>query len=100
MTRSCSGQRSDTTPPSIDRQAHAIRVMKFVDALKPPMRELVHTFGAQIVSDMIADGHRDAAVLREELETWRERQQEAWLATDYITARDREYALAAIRWLR
>ena len=54
--------------------------MAFVDKLAPPMRALVHEFGVQIVHDMFADGHRDAAKLRDELEPWRVRQQDKWLA--------------------
>jgi len=43
-------------------------------------RDLVNDFGWNVVSGMIADGHRSAAKLRPELEAGRERKQEQWLA--------------------
>jgi hypothetical protein len=49
------------------------------DRLPRPWRDLVNDFGWIIVRDMRADGHHNAAKLREELEAWRERQQAAWL---------------------
>jgi N-methylhydantoinase B/oxoprolinase/acetone carboxylase alpha subunit len=58
--------------------------MAAIDKLSRPMRELVDEFGAAIVLGMIADGHRDARKLRIELEAWRERRQNEWLATDYV----------------
>jgi hypothetical protein len=54
--------------------------MARIDRLPRNWRELVHEFGWIIVRDMMRDGHRDAAKLREGLEVWRERQQERWLA--------------------
>ena len=83
MTESCSGSPKTTPPPStddFDRQPHSIVVMKFVDGLKPPMRELVREFGVEVVHGMFLDGWRDAEKLRPELEAWRERQQERWLS--------------------
>lgn len=81
MTGNCSGSLQNTPPPSTDeRQPHSIKVMEFVDRLKPPMRALVHEFGVDVVHGMFVDGHRDPVKLREELAAWRERQQERWLA--------------------
>lgn len=60
--------------------ANSIEFMEIMDRMPPNWRALVHEFGWIIVRDMRADGHRDAAKLREELEAWRERQQERWLA--------------------
>jgi hypothetical protein len=54
--------------------------MERLDRMPPAWRALVHDFGWTIVDAMIADGHRNAANLRQELEAWRERQQEAWLS--------------------
>ena len=59
--------------------------MRAVDNLKPAFRDLVHEFGLVIVAGMINDGYDDPIELRRTLETWRERRQSEWLATDYIT---------------
>lgn len=66
--------------PSETPTANSIDFMERLDRMPGPWRELVYDFGWVIVSEMIADGHRNAAQLREELETWRERQQAKWLA--------------------
>jgi hypothetical protein len=54
--------------------------MAVIDRLPADFRALVHEFGWVIVRDMRADGHRDAAKLRGELEAWRARKQAAWAA--------------------
>jgi hypothetical protein len=54
--------------------------MERIDRLPKAWRALVHEFGAAIVLAMIEDGHRSAEKLRPELEAWRERRQEEWLA--------------------
>jgi hypothetical protein len=51
-----------------------------IDRLPRAWRDLINEFGWIIVRDMRLDGHRDAARLREELDAWRRRQQERWLA--------------------
>lgn len=51
------------------------------------MRALVYEYGAAIVGEMIGDGYTDPGALRPVLETWRQRRQQKWLDTDYITAR-------------
>jgi len=61
----------------------AARVMRAIDKLSEPMRDLANEFGAQVVLAMIADGHSSAKKLRTELETWRDKRQAEWLATDY-----------------
>ena len=53
--------------------------MPFIDRLPREWRELVHDFGWGIVKEMRLDGHRDARVLREQLDAWRERRQESLL---------------------
>jgi hypothetical protein len=67
----------------------ACRVMVVVDAMPREFRALVHEFGAVIVDRMMAEGYRDPHVLRPVLETWRERRQNEWLATDYIIDKQR-----------
>ena len=62
--------------------------MAVVDAMKPEFRSLVHEFGVVIVSRMAAEGYDDADVLRDALETWRERRQETWLKTDWLLVKD------------
>jgi hypothetical protein len=48
------------------------------------MRDLANEYMAEIVLGMIADGHRDADKLREELEAWRARRQEEALRTNWF----------------
>ena len=60
--------------------------MAVVDAMNPQFRSLVHEFGVIIVSRMQAEGYDDANVLRDVLQTWRERRQETWLKTDWLKA--------------
>ena len=60
------------------------KIMAVVDAMAPQFRSLVHEFGVVIVSRMQAEGYDDANVLRNVLETWRERRQDQWLKTDWI----------------
>ena len=60
--------------------------MAVVDAMNPQFRSLVHEFGVVIVSRMQAEGYDDANVLRDVLQTWRERRQTKWLETDWLKA--------------
>jgi hypothetical protein len=73
-------------PPPPDPQS--VRLMTWVDGQKPEMRALVHEFGLTIVDQMVAAGARNVAHLRRDLETWRERRQDAWLATDFHISRE------------
>jgi hypothetical protein len=54
--------------------------MERLDRMPPAWRALVYEFGAAVVFGMIEDGHRSAAKLRLELEAWRDRRQDEWLA--------------------
>jgi hypothetical protein len=74
MTGNCSA------PPRITPQSSTNFMVDEFDRLPRPWRDLVNDFGWIIVRDMRADGHRNAAKLREELEAWRSRQQERWLS--------------------
>ena len=78
------GQETGPEPPP---HTDSVKLMAWVDRLKPEMRELVYTFGLVIVADMYGDGHTRAAELRPILESWRSRRQEEWLATNYIANR-------------
>lgn len=70
--------------------------MMVVDGLSPRLRALVHEYGIAIVAALIADGYHDSEELSDMLETWRERRQAEWLATNYITPRTRRsFGLAA-----
>lgn len=72
---------SSTKPQRPNASAsNSIDHMERLDRMPPAWRALVYEFGWTIVDAMIADGHRNAAKLREELEAWRGRQQEAWLS--------------------
>ncbi len=66
-----------------DADPDSVKVMTPIDRIKPAFRALVHEYGALIVLRMIADGYDDPSQLRSALETWRERRQQQWLATDY-----------------
>ncbi len=63
-----------------EHQRDAIKNMTAMDRLPADVRGLINEFGFSIVRAMWNDGHRNAAKLREELETWRERQQEKRLS--------------------
>jgi hypothetical protein len=76
MTANC--RCSPQKPNGSD--SNSISHMERLDRMPPAWRALVHDFGWTIVDAMIADGHRNAANLRQELEAWRERKQEQWLA--------------------
>ncbi len=60
-------------------------IMAQIDAMRPEFRALVHEYGFVMVAGMINDGYDDPLALREALETWRERRQKQWLATDFVT---------------
>jgi hypothetical protein len=80
MTGSCGAQPSPMQPHSTDPDPDSVAIMAEIESLPRAWRDLVREFGWVIVRDMRADGHRNAAKLREELDAWRERQQEHWLA--------------------
>ena len=61
--------------------------MRHIDSMPLAMRALVREFGYAIVRDMLAEGYTSARSMRNDLETWRDRRQEQWLATDYVTAK-------------
>jgi len=61
--------------------------MAAVDQLPQSFRPLVYEYGLVIVVQMWNDGYTDAATLHPMLETWRQRRQAQWMATDYITAK-------------
>ena len=65
-------------------EADSIAVMRPIDDLRPAFRALVHEYGAVIVLKMIGEGYERPEELRPVLETWRERRQETWLATNYL----------------
>lgn len=66
---------------------NSVIVMSHIDRMSPGMRALVREFGYVIVSEMMNEGYYDADDLRPVLETWRERRQEQWLATNYVVPR-------------
>ena len=65
---------------------YSAEIMAYVDSLSKPMRDLVREYGLKIVSDMIAEDYTKPDELADLLETWRERRQEQWLDTTYITS--------------
>jgi hypothetical protein len=71
----------------IEPHPGSVEIMAVMDSLPRRMRELVHEFGLVIVAEMIDEGYYDPEALRDMLETWRERRQAQWLATDYVTKR-------------
>jgi hypothetical protein len=66
--------------------------MERFDKLSKPFRMLVHEFGLLIVLALIddADGKLNPLDVFDQLVVWRERKQEQWLKTDYITERTRD----------
>jgi hypothetical protein len=77
----------------VEPNPNSVVLMKTIDGLSKPMRALVREYGFAIVRDMINDGYTDAFELAEILRVWRERRQEAWLSTDYVTKKSAE------RWM-
>jgi hypothetical protein len=71
----------------LEPDPNSIAIMAHVDRMSRPMRALVREYGYKIVRDMIDDGYRNAKDLKPILEAWRERRQEEWIATDYVTPR-------------
>ena len=69
--------------------------MTVIDAMPAAFRDLVHEYGFTIVTAMIEDGARNPDVLRADLETWRRRRQEQWLATDFPIDRARMLAIVS-----
>lgn len=63
------------------------RVMSQIDRMSQGFRALVHEFGFTIVDAMMNDGYDDPGELRNVLESWRDRRQAEWLATNYIVPR-------------
>jgi hypothetical protein len=74
---------NDPTTPDPD----SVLIMDHIDRMKPWMRALVREYGYLIIREILADadGPLDPFQLADQLQTWRERRQEAWLATNYIT---------------
>lgn len=66
---------------------NSVLIMSAIDRMPAAFRELVREFGFAIVSEMMAEGYDNAAELRDVLVGWRERRQEQWLSTDYVTRR-------------
>ena len=78
MTASSSSRPAITPQSSIERDNAGS--MAEIDRLPRAWRDLVNEFGWGIVRDMRADGHRNAAKLRIELEAWHVRRHGAWMA--------------------
>ena len=72
--------------------------MADIDAMPAALRKTVHCFGYAIVRDMLEDGWQGKlGDLIDILETWRERRQQQWLQTDFITKRFRDIFHEALR---
>ncbi len=77
------------SPQSID-------IMRTMDErVSPAFRALMHEYGFQIVAQSMDDGARNPDVLRADLEAWRDRRQQQWLATDYVGTATRESLFGA-----
>lgn len=59
---------------------NAVAVMAAVDALPKAFRKLVHEYGARIVTDTYTAGTTSPREAQKQLEIWRDRRQEAFLA--------------------
>lgn len=69
--------------------ANCMARMLPIDSLSAPMRALANEYGAVIVLAMINDGYNRPAELRRLLEIRRQRRQDEWLATDFVTVKTR-----------
>lgn len=70
-------------------------IMGAIDAFPPELRALVYEYGFNIVVAMTEEGAPDLAMLRWQLETWRNRRQEQILSTDHHIDRARMLAIAS-----
>lgn len=62
--------------------------MNWVDEQSPEIRALVHEYGARVVCvHLEGNPGMDAGDLKFNLMVWRQRRQEEWLATQYVSAR-------------
>jgi hypothetical protein len=76
----------------------SIEVMRTMDErVTPEWRSLMHEYGFVIVAKMLDEGYRNAAAARDELEIWRDRQQERWLRTDFVGKSTRDAIMTYIR---
>lgn len=66
---------------------NSVLIMRHIDSLSPAMRALVREYGYAIVRDMIGEGYSNPFELAPILQTWRERRQDEWLATNFISKR-------------
>lgn len=66
---------------STEPDPNSVAVMAAVDALPKTFRRLVHEYGARIVTEIYTTDTRNARVALKQLETWRERRQQALLAS-------------------
>lgn len=75
----------DPTAPDPD----SVAMMNHIDGMKPWLRALVREYGYMIIRDVLAEaeGPLDPFVLADQLQTWRERRQEQWLNTNFVTSR-------------
>ena len=76
----------------------SVAIMRQIDKMSKPMRALVREYGFRIVRDMIAEGCRDPFQLAELLEVWRERRQQQWLETNYVTRKTSQSIADAIQY--
>lgn len=70
--------------------------MQTLEGWSRPMRKIAREYGYAIVRDMIAEGYNDPLELFDILSTRRDRMQEQWLATNFITERKRDVVAAAV----
>ena len=87
-------------PDQWDPDPDAVAIMKHIDRMAPWMRELVREYGYAIIRAILdeSDGELDPFNLADQLQTWRERRQEQWLATDYVTSRSMHSIADAIQY--
>jgi hypothetical protein len=80
----------DWSPPPDPK---SVEIMEQLDEQSRPVRKLVHEFGAVIVLGALygEDGFCGSiGDLLDILMTWRDRRQDAWLGTDYVSERTLE----------
>jgi hypothetical protein len=86
--------RLDDVPPDPNSAA----LMAAIDGMPKGMRDLVREFGLVIVQAMIEDGYHNAKELRPLLVGWRQRRQEQWLATDFVSKKTARQIADAIMY--
>ena len=83
-----------------DPDPNSVEIMRHIDSMSKPMRALVREYGYAIIRDLLAeaDNPYNPFELAEILQIWRERRQDAWLGTNYVTRKSAQSIADALAY--